>query len=157
MQFLNWVVKYCFQYSTVFITFIIDCHSDYLIICCLCNFGSQRFTKEERVIILKTHYRTGECYAETVRRFRGIFGRNNAPTASTVLRLIKKFEETGSIETIPRDSNPTPWKILSVCVLTSWRLGMASQILWPYSMWLLSMGLCEVQGLREQTTNNSPT
>ena len=36
------VVKYCFQvYSTVFITFNIDCHSDYLIFCCLCNFGSQ--------------------------------------------------------------------------------------------------------------------
>lgn len=60
----------------------------------------ERFTKEERVIIVKTHYRNGESYAETVRRLRRIFGRNNAPTASTVLRLIKKFEETGSVATI---------------------------------------------------------
>ena len=43
------------------------------------------------------HYKYGESYAETVRKIRGIFGRRNAPNQSTVQRIIKKFEETGSI------------------------------------------------------------
>jgi len=38
-----------------------------------------------------------ENYVETVRKLRGIFGRQNAPYQSTVKRMIKKFEETGSI------------------------------------------------------------
>lgn len=60
----------------------------------------EQFTIEERVLIVKTHYKNGECYAETVRRLRAILGRNRAPTASTVLRLIKKFESTGSVGTV---------------------------------------------------------
>jgi len=55
------------------------------------------YTKEQRVIVVKTHYNYGESYAETVRKIRGIFGRRNAPNQSTVQRIIKKFEETGSI------------------------------------------------------------
>ena len=55
----------------------------------------QRYTKEQRVIIVKTHYKYGESYAETARKVHGIFGRRNAPNQSTVQRLIKKFEETG--------------------------------------------------------------
>jgi hypothetical protein len=57
----------------------------------------ERYTKEQRVIIVKTHYKYGESYAETVRKLRGIFGRRNAPYQSTVKRMIKKSEETGSI------------------------------------------------------------
>ena len=57
----------------------------------------ERYTKEQRVIIVKTRYKYGESYAETVRKVRGIFGRWNAPYQSTVQRMIKKFEETGSI------------------------------------------------------------
>lgn len=56
----------------------------------------ERYTTEQRVIVVKTHYKYGECYAETVRRLRGIFGRQNAPNMSTVQRLIQKFEGTGS-------------------------------------------------------------
>jgi hypothetical protein len=57
----------------------------------------ERYDKEQRVIIVKTHYKYGESYAETVRKLRGIFGRRNAPYQSTVKRMIKKFEETVSI------------------------------------------------------------
>jgi len=32
------------------------------------------YTKEQRIIIVKTHYEYGESYAETVRKVRGIFG-----------------------------------------------------------------------------------
>jgi hypothetical protein len=57
----------------------------------------ERYTEEQRVIIVKTHYKYGERYAETVRKLRGIFGRRNAPYQSTVKRMLKKFEETCSI------------------------------------------------------------
>jgi hypothetical protein len=57
----------------------------------------ERCTKEQRVIIVKTHYKYGESYAETVRKFRRILRRRNAPYHSTVKRMIKKCEETGSI------------------------------------------------------------
>jgi transposase len=57
----------------------------------------ERYTKVQRLVMVKTHYKHGECYAETVRKLPGIFGRQNAPNQSTVQRLVKKFEETGSI------------------------------------------------------------
>jgi len=57
----------------------------------------ERYTKEQRVIIVKTHYKYGESYTETIRKVRGIFGRRNAKYQSTVQRMIKNFEETGSI------------------------------------------------------------
>jgi len=57
----------------------------------------ERYIKEQRVIIVKAHHKHEESYAETVRKIRGIFGRRNAPYQSTVKRMIKKFEETGSI------------------------------------------------------------
>jgi len=51
----------------------------------------ERYTKEQRVTILKTHYKYGEMYAETFRKVRGIFGRRNVLCQSTVQRIIKKF------------------------------------------------------------------
>ena len=42
----------------------------------------ERYTKKQRVIGVKTHYKYGESYAETVRKIRGIFGRRNAPNQS---------------------------------------------------------------------------
>ena len=48
------------------------------------------YDKEKLVIILKTRYKYGESYAETVRKLRGIFGRRNAPYQSTAKRMIKK-------------------------------------------------------------------
>jgi hypothetical protein len=46
---------------------------------------------------VKTHYKYGESYAETVRKVRGIFDLRNAPYQSTVQRMMNKFEETRSI------------------------------------------------------------
>jgi hypothetical protein len=57
----------------------------------------ERYNKEQLVIIVKTYYTYGESYAETVRKVRRIFGRRNAAYQSTVQRMNKKFEETGSI------------------------------------------------------------
>jgi hypothetical protein len=57
----------------------------------------ERYTKKQHVISVKTHYKYGVSYAETIRKLRGIFVQRNAPYQSTVKRMIKKFEETGSI------------------------------------------------------------
>ena len=43
----------------------------------------ERYAKEEHIIV-KTHYKYGESYAETVCKVRGIFGRRNVPYQSTV-------------------------------------------------------------------------
>lgn len=58
----------------------------------------ERYRKEQRVLIVKTHYQNGEHYAVTVRKLRTILGYHNAPNESTVRRLIKKFEESGSTQ-----------------------------------------------------------
>lgn len=68
--------------------------------CHLCLFRllkMERFSKEQRVIIVKTHYKNGESYVETARKLRQIFSRESAPNVSTIRRVVKKFEETGSI------------------------------------------------------------
>jgi len=57
----------------------------------------KRHTKEQRIVIVKAHCKCGVSYKETVRKILGIFGRRNAPYQSTFKRMIKKFEETGSI------------------------------------------------------------
>lgn len=57
-----------------------------------------RHTLEQRLFILKTHYKTGECFAETMRKLRTHFGRHNVPPRSTVKELIKKFEHTYSLK-----------------------------------------------------------
>ena len=66
------------------------------------------YNKEQRVIIVKTHYKYGESYAETVRKFCGLFGRQNAPYHSTVQRRNKKFEERGLWTVITRASSYRP-------------------------------------------------
>lgn len=57
----------------------------------------ERYKKEQRIIIVETHYKNEESFVETVCKLRGISGRNNAPNESSIQRLIKKFEEIDSI------------------------------------------------------------
>jgi len=55
----------------------------------------ERYTIEQRVLFIKTHYKHGECAAVTVRKLRTILGYREAPTATTITNLVSKFEETG--------------------------------------------------------------
>ena len=57
----------------------------------------ERFSTEQRVLVIKTHYKYGECVAETIRRLRTIMRREEAPTAGAVRNLVTKFEEHGSV------------------------------------------------------------
>lgn len=56
-----------------------------------------RYTIEERVKVIKSHYKNGECFVSTFRALRGDFGRHNRPTQPTITNIIRKFEETGSV------------------------------------------------------------
>ncbi|XP_017778332.1 PREDICTED: uncharacterized protein LOC108563980 isoform X3 [Nicrophorus vespilloides] len=66
----------------------------------------ERYTVEQREEIIKIHLKTGEHFAETVRKCRTLFGHSNAPTRNTVVNLIKKFKSTGSVENIKSIGRP---------------------------------------------------
>ncbi|KAJ8938597.1 hypothetical protein NQ318_020859 [Aromia moschata] len=57
-----------------------------------------RFTLEQRWGILKNYFQSECCVAETVRKLRTIFGRNEAPSAPGVRKLLRKVRETGMLK-----------------------------------------------------------
>lgn len=61
-----------------------------------------RYTTDQRVVIVKVHYKYRESFAETVRKLHAIFGQDNAPNESSVQRLISKFKGTGSVLDLKR-------------------------------------------------------
>ncbi|KAJ8935836.1 hypothetical protein NQ318_019895, partial [Aromia moschata] len=56
-----------------------------------------RFTIEQRWEILKNYFQSECCVAETVRKLRTIFGRNEAPSAPGVRKFLRKVRETGML------------------------------------------------------------
>lgn len=57
----------------------------------------ERYTKEQRVFIAQQYIKNNEDLAVTVSNFRTKHQRNSNLTSSNVKKLIKIFEETGSI------------------------------------------------------------
>lgn len=51
---------------------------------------------------IKTHFKCGESFAKTLRRVCAIFGQQNASNASTVQRLIEKFERIEAVVNIKK-------------------------------------------------------
>lgn len=66
------------------------------------------YSKEQRIVIVKIRSKFGESLAETIRKVRGIVGIQISLNKSTVGRLIKKFEETGSVMDKQTVSSPPP-------------------------------------------------
>lgn len=60
----------------------------------------EKYSKKQRISIVKTHYQHGESFAVTVRKLHTSFGHHNSPNESTDYRLIKTFEENGSSQDI---------------------------------------------------------
>lgn len=60
----------------------------------------ERYTLEQRVLMVKHYYQNGESLIATIRKVRPIFGRNNVPSPCTVKRLMEKFERTGSVSDV---------------------------------------------------------
>ncbi|KAJ8963217.1 hypothetical protein NQ318_018683 [Aromia moschata] len=57
-----------------------------------------RFTLEQRWEILKNDFQSECCVAETVRKLRTIFGRNDAPSAPGVRKFLRKIRETSMLK-----------------------------------------------------------
>ena len=68
----------------------------------------EHYTNEQRILIVKLFYQNGESFAATVRKFRSIWGHNNAPKESTVKRLMDKFAETGSVSDVKTTTRHRP-------------------------------------------------
>lgn len=56
-----------------------------------------RYTIQQRIEIVKIHYKNGENFSKTVRKVRASFGRYDAPARSTIVDLINKFEHLGQV------------------------------------------------------------
>ncbi|CAH2099714.1 unnamed protein product [Euphydryas editha] len=61
-----------------------------------------RLTTAECVEIVKTYYKNGESVVGTFRALRGVYGRHNRPSERAIGKIVRKFEETGSVTDGPR-------------------------------------------------------
>lgn len=57
-----------------------------------------RYSLEDRLLIVKTHYKNGENFTVTIRKIRDHFGVHKRPSRPTIENLIKKFERTFSLK-----------------------------------------------------------
>ena len=60
-----------------------------------------RFTLEQRWIILEIYFQNKDNWAEIARKCRSKFGRSEAPTAPGIRKFINKVRETGFIVDAP--------------------------------------------------------
>ena len=63
-------------------------------------------TTEQRIQVIKSYYKNSESPTATVRELRVTLGRNAAPTESSVRKLIRKFETTGSVSNVKKTGRP---------------------------------------------------
>lgn len=57
----------------------------------------RRYTKIQRIEIIKSYYENKKSIRSTFRALRETFGRHNRPTELGIRKLIQKFESTGSV------------------------------------------------------------
>ena len=60
----------------------------------------ERYTRQQRVKIIKIHYRNSVSVASTLRALCPIYGRNNRPSRSRIERLVEKFESTDTVQNV---------------------------------------------------------
>jgi hypothetical protein len=58
--------------------------------------------KQEQITFLVETYLQCKSYKSTLREFEKRFGRKNKPCTKTISNLVKKFQETGSVQDLPR-------------------------------------------------------
>lgn len=75
----------------------------------------ESYSIEDRIIVIKEHYKNGEKIKNTFRALRDHLGR---PNETTIGRLMRKFEATGSVGDAPKSGRPksvrTPENIATV-------------------------------------------
>lgn len=57
----------------------------------------ERYTLEQRILIVKIYYQNGENFTVSLRKIRAAFPRNQAPSETAVRNLIAKFEAHGTV------------------------------------------------------------
>lgn len=60
----------------------------------------ERYTLQQRIEIIKIHYKNGEILAETVRKTRTFLGRREAPCRTAIQKLVEKFELLGQVSDV---------------------------------------------------------
>lgn len=66
------------------------------------KFIMEKYSINQRVLIVKTFYQNQSSITVTMRKLREIFGRNNVPTKRTIYRVVNDFEERGSVSDRPK-------------------------------------------------------
>ena len=60
----------------------------------------ERYTLQQRIEIIKIHYKNGENLAVTVRKTKAFLGRRKAPCRTAIQKLVKKFELLGQVSDV---------------------------------------------------------
>jgi Helix-turn-helix domain (DUF4817) len=66
----------------------------------------EQMTTEQRIQVIKSYYSNNESSTAAVRELRAKLGRNVAPNESSVRKLIRKFETTGSVTNVKGTGRP---------------------------------------------------
>lgn len=67
----------------------------------------ERLPMETRVLVVNTHYKYGECFANTHQKLRTL-GFHNAPNVTMIRWIIDRFEKSGTVEI--GKSPGRPWR-----------------------------------------------
>ena len=60
----------------------------------------ERYTLQQRIEIVKIHYKNSENFAETVRKVNTFLGCHEAPSRPAIVKLVKKFELLGQVSNV---------------------------------------------------------
>ena len=60
----------------------------------------ERYTLQQRVEIVKIHYKYGEHFVETVCKVKSFLGRRKAPSRLAIVKLVQKFEMLGQVRDV---------------------------------------------------------
>ena len=73
----------------------------------------ERYSTHERILIVKTYFRSGENLTNTIRALRNDFGNHKRPSRATVKKLVEKFNRTGSVLDVQRPVRPRSGRSLT--------------------------------------------
>ena len=59
-----------------------------------------RYTLQQRIEIVKIHYKNGENFAVTVRKTKALLGRREAPSRPAIVKLVENFELLGQVSDV---------------------------------------------------------
>ena len=64
----------------------------------------ERYTLQQRIEIIKIHYKNGENFAVTVRKTKAFLGRREAPCRAAMQKLVEKLELLGQVSDVKNKS-----------------------------------------------------